>query len=248
MRMKRIFYLLTIVAMLVACSESYNIKGSSSVSLLDGSKLYLKVMESNGLKNFDSCEVVHGDFRFTGTLDTTQMAALYMDDRDIMPLVIEKGNISIRIEDAVQKVSGTPLNDALYDFLDQYRQLGNQMAELDHRYGQMLLDGISEQQIEEELSGEAMLISNKEDSLVTSFVIANFDNVLGPYVFVRMSSSVPQVEHVMSQAPDAFKNDPLVVEFYNQVTKMPGLDKAEAPALSADQVDDATIQDILNGK
>ena len=249
--MNRLLYAFAVVTALVSCAESYNIQGSSSLALLDGNKLYLKVVDGRNLKTIDSCEVVHGKFRFAGLLDTTQMGALYMDDKSVMPLVVERGDISVRITEARQNVSGSPLNDQLYDFLDKHKQLDSRMAELDHRYSQMLLDGIDEDTIARQLTAEAAVINQQEDSLVTDFVVANFDNVLGPFVFIQMSSSVPQVEHIMSKAPDAFKQHPEVSDFYQHVTNSTAAamqDNAADKASLSQDIDDATIQDILNGK
>ena len=73
-------------------SETYNIQGSSSVSVLDGSKLYLKALMNDELKNIDSCEVVHGSFGFTGKMDSTHIALLSISDNVPPLLVIEKGD------------------------------------------------------------------------------------------------------------------------------------------------------------
>ena len=136
----------------------------------------------------------------------------------------------------------------LYEFLDKHTQLQNQMVELDHRYSQMLLDGIDEAEIDRVLTAEAAVIAQKEDSLVSVFVEDNFDNVLAPFVFVQMASSVPQVEHIMSKAPDTFKNHPLVADFYKSVTESDMIEKPEPrEATVPSEIDDATIQDILNG-
>ena len=64
-----------------------------------------------------------------------------------------------------------------------------------------------------------------------------------------MASSVPQVEHIMSKAPDAFKNNPMVNEFYKSVTDGDITDKSNTrdSVVPSDNIDDATIQDILNG-
>ena len=124
---------LVIACSLVSCAESYSVHGASSVSALDGSKLYLKTIKNNEVKNLDSCEVVHGQFRFAGLLDTVCMANLFMDDESIMPVVLEKGEISIKIDNASQIVSGTPFNDKLYEFIDFHNQLDNQMGELSHK-------------------------------------------------------------------------------------------------------------------
>ena len=223
--MNIIVYALVVVCTLVSCAEGYSVQGSSSVSALDGSKLYLKTIKDNELRNIDSCEVVHGQFRFAGLLDTVRMANLFMDDESIMPIVLEKGEISIRIDNASQTVFGTPLNDRLYEFIDFHNQLGNQMAELSHKQSRMLLDGIDENDINRQLNIEAAEIARKEDSLVTNFIVENFDNVLGPGVFMMITSMyrypvlTPQIEDIMSKATSKFKNDPYVKDYYQVATE-----------------------------
>ena len=253
----KILYTILFAAAVVSCAESYNIQGSSSVARLDGSKLYLKVLKDNVLKSIDSCEVVHGKFRFAGLLDTTQMASLYMDDQSIMPLVIETGDINIRIDDAQQNVSGSPLNDLLYLFLDQHNQLDNEMMELSHRESQMLLDGIDEETISDELTRDAQRISRQLDSLETHFIIDNFDNVLGPGIFLMITSRyqypvlTPQVEELMSKATDKFKNDPYVSRYYqtaNEIHAQMQGGVADTSAATIEEPTDSVIQRILNGE
>ena len=223
--MNRVLYLLIFVGSLVSCAESYSVHGSSSVSALDGSKLYLKAIKDNELKKIDSCEVVHGQFRFAGLLDTVRMANLFMDEESIMPVVLEKGEINIRIDNVTQTVGGTPLNEKLYKFIDLHNLLGNQMAELSHKQSQMLLDGIDESIINQQLNIEAADIARREDSLVTNFIVDNFDNVLGPGIFMMVTSGyryptlTPQIEYIMSKATDHFKNDPYVREYYQVATE-----------------------------
>lgn len=220
--MKNLTYLFLLVVCLTSCaelSESYVIKGLSSVSQLDGRKMYLKVLKNKELSSIDSCEVVHGKFQFSGTLDTVQMASVFMDDQSLMPVVMEKGDISIAIDNGKQKVSGTPLNDKLYAFLEHITRLQNQIQELDHKFNQMLLDGIDETEANRTLADEFNVIMHQEDSLVTNFVTSNFDNLLAPFVFVQMASSVPQIEQIMTNAPESFKNNPTVSEFYKNVTE-----------------------------
>jgi hypothetical protein len=189
--------------------------------------------------------VVHGVFQFCGVLDSTCMAGLFMDDQSIMPVVIEKGEINITIDDTKQKVSGTPLNDCLYAFLEQMNQLTGRMVELGHRDAQMLLDGVDESVVAQEIGRERMKIISEEDSLVTDFVVNNFDNILGPYVFVRNCSSVPQVEHIMSKAADRFKNDPQVKAFYEAVTKS---DMPESADNTLSEPTDEEVNKILEGE
>ena len=69
---------------------------------------------------------------------------------------------------------------------------------------------------------------------MTSFIVENFDNVLGPGVFMMITSGfnvpvlTPQIEDIMSKATEKFKNDPYVKEYYQVATenmaKMQGLE------------------------
>lgn len=232
--MNKLLYMMAVMAVLTSCAGSYNVQGSSSVSSLDGSKLYLKAIQDNELKNLDSCEVLHGQFHFMGTLDTVRMANLFMGGESFMPLVLEKGDITVRIDNAGRSVGGTPLNERLYEFLDKHLQLENQVDELSHKRSQMYLEGIDEAVINEQISKEQGRIAYEEDRLVTKFIVDNFDNILGPGVFMMITSGfrypvlTPQIEDIMSKATDKFKNDPYVKEYYRTASeneaRMQGLD------------------------
>jgi hypothetical protein len=242
--MNKIWSLVLVVAALTSCADSYNVKGSSSVTAMDGTKLYLKAVKGGELKTIDSCDVVHGEFHFAGLLDTVVMANLYMDDESIMPVVLEEGDIVIRIDQAKQSVSGTPLNDSLYKFIDKHNQLTNRMTELSHRQSQMLLDGIAEDVIDRQLTAEASQIAAEEDQLVTRFIVDNFDNVLGPGIFMMFTSQyrfpvlTPQIEDIMSKATQKFKDDPYVKDYYQTAqeneARMNGTSDAAVPAVPTD--------------
>ena len=244
--MNRLLYVIVIIATLTSCAESYSIQGSSSVSSLDGSKLYLKTVKDQELKSMDSCDVVHGKFRFTGLLDTVRLATLYMDDQSLaMPVVVESGEIEIHIDNTGRSVSGSPLNDKLYQFINRHDQIGNELNELSHKQSQMLLEGIDEDVINRQLSVEAARLAQQEDSLVTNFIVENFDNVLGPGVFMMMTSGypypvlTPQIEDIMSKATKKFKEDPYVKEYYQTANEIQarqnGLIEDDAPAQTAQQ-------------
>ena len=232
--MHKILFAFATMALMASCAKSYNVQGSSSISSLDGSKLYLKAVKNNELKSIDSCDIVHGQFHFSGILDTVRMANLFMDDQSLMPVVLEEGEIVIKIDHAAQSVRGTPLNDKLYKFIDKHKQLDNRMSELSHKQSQMMLEGVDELTINEKLNAEAEKIAAEEDKLVTTFIVENFDNVLGPGVFMMITSGfnvpvlTPQIEDIMSKATDKFKNDPYVKEYYQvaseNMAKMQGLD------------------------
>ena len=226
---KVIYAVLTVAVMVTACAEQttelYNIQGSSSVSVLDGSKLYLRVLMGEEMKNIDSCEVVHGDFGFSGQLDSTRLALLAIRDGG-MPLVIEKGDIKVTIDKTGNKVSGTPLNEKLYEYIDKHIQLDNQRGELGHKEAQMILNGMDEQSIRQTLATENQRLLQQIDSLETGFILANLDNVLGPCAFQMLTNGypypvlTPQIEEIMGKATDRFKNDPYVKDYYSKAREI----------------------------
>ena len=220
--MKKLLFALLTIILLTSCGQTYDIQGSSNLSSLDGRMLYLKVLQDNDFKSIDSCDVVHGQFHFQGAFDTVRMANIFMDDEGILPLVLESGNISIKINNTQQTVSGTPLNDELFKFFSQYNQLKARQAELVHRHDQAIMDGQNMDVITAQLNREAAAISEEEDHLVTSFVTDNFDNVLGPGVFFMVTIGfqypelTPWIEDIMSKATDKFKNDAYVKDYYQK--------------------------------
>lgn len=218
---KVLYYLLTFAA-LTSCAGSYNIQGSSSVSVLDGKMLYLKSYVNNELKSIDSCDIIHGQFQFSGALDSAQIVTLFMDDESLMPLVLEDGEIKINIDNTQQKVSGTPLNEKLFKFIEEYNRIENEMGELGHMQSQAIMDGHDINLVNAQLAAKAEKIAEREDKLVTGFIVDNFDNVLGPGVFFMITAGnrypelTPWIEDIMSKATDKFKNNPYVKDYYTK--------------------------------
>ncbi len=238
---KIVYSLLAAAALTVSsCAGSYNIKGTSNVSMLDGKMLYLKAYSDSELKNLDSCDVVHGQFNFHGRLDSTKLVTLFMNDEGMMPIVLEEGIVNVKIDNGLQKVSGTPLNDKLSDFIEKYNQLENLMNDLSHKQTQAIMNGEDEAVTNARLAEEARSIAAKEDKLITSFIVENFDNVLGPGVFFMMTAGntypelAPWIEDIMSKATDSFKNDAYVKDYYEKAMQnqqiMNGMATPDAPA------------------
>lgn len=215
-------YAFLVLAVLASCAESYDIKGTSNVPTLDGRMLYLKVYHDNDLKSIDSCDIVHGKFQFKGQLDSARMATLFMDDESLMPVVLEEGDISIKIDNTQQKVSGSPLNEKLFKFIESYNKLEGEVNELGHQQSQAIMNGKDMNVVNARLAERANVIADKEDKLITSFIVENFDNVLGPGVFFMMTAGhqypelSPWIEDIMSKATEAFKNDPYVKDYYEK--------------------------------
>lgn len=207
--MNRIVYMLVTILALTSCAETYEtyqIQGSSMVSMDHDNKLALKVFKDDGLADFDSCEVVHGNFSFVGRYDTTQLGFLVTEDiMNPVPLIIETGGmITVSLQRGMNRVSGTPLNDKLYAYLEHYNQLRNYAMTMKAR------------------SMEMMRLRNQMDSLETRFIIDNSDNLAGMCAFMQMVSELvesqmlitPQLELIMQQASESFRNNPFVSNYY----------------------------------
>lgn len=237
--MNKILYAIISLALFTSCAKSYNILGTSNVSSLDGRKLYLKTSHADSLLNLDSCDVVHGEFVFHGSVDSAKIVQVFMDDINLQfPIVLEQGDIVLKLDNTQQSVSGTPLNDKLNTFWKKFTQLRNQYAEIDHEESAAILNGQDEEAVNARLIKKALQVYADGDKLFTNFVTENFDNILAPwgfftrvtydttpdaypiwmndYLYVNAVSQLPSwVEYIMTKAPASFKDNPHVKEFYS---------------------------------
>jgi hypothetical protein len=219
MNMNRLFFSVLSLIAFTSCASEYRIEGSSSVSRLDGKMLFVKVPRGNAMINIDSSEVVHGMFKMEGIADSSVFASLYMDDESIMPLVIEKGNISISIDNARIKVSGTPLNDKLYDFVSKKNSIDDSAYELSRMESRMIMDGRDPDEISLELNPRHEKLIKDMNDLAKNFIQSNYNNILGPAVFIMICNNyqypviTPFIEEIIKNAPESFKNEPYVKEY-----------------------------------
>jgi len=218
--MKKLISSLILGAIFFAsCSEQYLVSGTSNVEGLEGRMLYLRVFKDSDMCAIDSSKVVHGKFKFRGIMDSVMMASVFLENSSVMPVVLESGDVSVNIDENMQSATGTPLNDSLSNFIKKKSQIDARMAELPTKQLRMIMDGIDEDQIREELAEQARELEIENDKLITRFIRANYNNVLGPGVFMIMTNSFPypimnpQIEEIISQAPPYFKNNPYVKEY-----------------------------------
>lgn len=240
-----LFYLTSLLGLTLVSCTKYNIQGTSDVDGVDGRMLYLKEMADGEVKSLDSCDVVHGKFCFSGSLDSVRVVMLCIEDQPIMPVVLEDGDITVTLNGQGQHCNGTVLNDTLDAFNLRYRQLIADLADLQHQQNQAIMNGDDMEAVNRRLSAENQRLLMKEDKMVTNFITENFDNCLGPYVFQMATSNyeapmlTPWIEALMTKATAKFKNDSYVKEYlekakYNQDI-MTGMSPDQAPAPGADQ-------------
>ena len=204
---------------LSSCANGYLIEGNSSVARLDGKMLFVKVPRGNEMVKVDSAEVIHGVFRMQGETDSAFIASLFMDEQSIMPIVVEEGNIQIQIDNARIIATGTPLNEILYDFVGQKNSLDDRAYEVERLESRLIMDGKPMEEVETEITQEREKLAQELDELVKTFIQANYENVLGPGIFIMMCNGFPYpiltplIEEIVDAAPEYFKNHNLVKEY-----------------------------------
>lgn len=205
-----------------ACSDQYNILGSSSVDTYEGNTLYLKVAAaSKEMCSYDSAEVIHGKFSFEGVVDTICMAQLFMGDNSLLPLVLENGEISISFSDAERTVKGGTLNDRLYKFLNENSRLQNEINTTTHSVARLIMMGTTPKNYNR-IEKKSEALQEKLDKLWTSFIMDNSDNILGPTYFQEYTSQyfypviTPQIEKILKHAPKSFLSNPDVQMYIRQ--------------------------------
>ena len=217
--MYRLYLIILSAILCVSCNKKYKIEGVSSLSSQDGKMLYIKVISGDKLVNIDSAEVVHGLFKMQGKVDSTMIGMLYMADESIMPLVIEKGKIKIDINNSGVTIKGTPLNEKFNDFVVKKNSLDDQAYEVERLESRMIMDGKNPLEIQQEITAQRKALSGKMDSLAINFIEDNYENVLGPGLFIMICNGLPypvltpMMEQILKNAPESFKNNPLIKNY-----------------------------------
>lgn len=217
--MSKMFLFPAALLLTLASCTSYEVEGTASVPALDGRKLSLKVLRGEGLEDFDSCEVVHGVFRMKGDADSVMLGSLCLDGESLMPVVVERGKINISIANTGLRVSGTPLNDRLYSFIDRKNALEMRLSESSHREMQQIMEGVPAHTAAEQAAKERETLLKEMNELVKGFVTENFGNPLSTQVFIMYCQSfaqpviTPVVQDILRLAPDTFKEHAYVKEY-----------------------------------
>ena len=201
------------------------VKGSSCVDDLEGRVLTLKVYVDGEMRSIDSTRVVHGRFNFGGGMDSTMLANVFLGDMSLMPIVLEEGEVNLNIGETQQTATGTPLNDSLTGFIQRKTQLDARMAELPHLEAQMIMDGSNHDDIVYELTKQSREITDENDRLIVRFIRDNYNNVLGPGIFMILTSNLPypilnpQIEEIIMDAPPYFLGHPYVKRYIEEAKK-----------------------------
>ena len=197
-----------------------NIQGTATIPELEGKTLYLRIYADGDMQVIDSARIQHGKFRFQGTgPDYSVMACLFLGDESIMPVALDGSALTVKLDAAERKVTGSALNDTLFAFIARKAELDARVAELPRRESRMILDGMDHDEILRLLNTEAVVLSEQENALVSKFIKDNMHNCLGPGVFMIVTSNFPypilnpQIEELIALGSPSFLNNDYVKEY-----------------------------------
>lgn len=223
--MFRFGLILLFITTLTSCGKKFKIDGMTSVSSLDGKMLFVKVLSGDQLVSVDSAEVIHGYFQMEGKIDSVVLASLYMDEECIMPLVLEEGNINIQINNIGISIKGTPLNDSFNDFIEAKTAIDDKAYEVEREESRMIMDGVDLNTVQSEIDKQRTEVAQQMDNLVKTFIQNNYENVLGPGVFIMIGNSLPypfltpMMEDIVKEAPEVFNNNHLIKNYITLAQK-----------------------------
>ena len=161
----------------------------------------------------------NGKFTVKGQIDSATMANLFIGEDIVIPIVLEEGEISVDLKAEDLVWGGTELNETLYKFFKSRDSLQTQLRDIQKMEYEMTVNGVDEQTINQRLMAEMQKVSAKEDVLTTSFIKSHYNDALGVGVFVMLLSNMqypvmtPQIEDILTTAPDAFKQHKLVKKY-----------------------------------
>ncbi len=227
--MRILLSILTCYLLLCSCAEHYNISGNSSMDGLDGRMVYLRFTPDGEIHHeLDSCEVIHGRFSFMGDVDSVIMAYLSVGEMSMLPVVIEESaNLTMELDNVIQSVSGSPLNERLYAFYLKKEGIESQMWEVEHHCLKQLRQGMKQEEINKHYRREMKRLSKQLEEMETKFIMENYDNVLGPGFFMMLCRQFPspviteQIEEIFRCAPPSFMQDPFVRKYLHRAKSKP---------------------------
>ncbi|MBR2606678.1 MAG: AhpC/TSA family protein [Bacteroidaceae bacterium] len=215
--MKNILFTLFAIFALFACTptDSYKISGTYKDAPQNG-KIYLAQLTSSSIDYIDSAEIKNNKFEFTGKQDTPIVRFIFYPlaegGEDIIPLVLENGNISIKIGKGRTIVSGTELNNAMQSYKDEFYEVSRraEKAFLSIRN----TDNITQEKLDS-LQSAADALSSEMSQVLYNHISANIENPIGAFI---ISTSGPMCDPaelcgIIDSVPEAYR-DERFTQFY----------------------------------
>jgi len=209
-----VFTLCASLGVFTSCSNTYNISGDIRSGYFEGHTLTLRVLQDSAWNIIDSVEVIHGHFEAEGTVKKPRMATLFCQEYALLPLVLEGGHVNVILDGHLVEAKGTPMNNELYGFFDERRELTYQLDDLDQRVANMVVSGYSIDNAQEFVSSQRRAINEVLATQSRTFIQHNYNNILGANVFMMLCANLPylkindNLKAILLEAPEEFKMQP----------------------------------------
>lgn len=220
--MKNILFALSVTFALFACSpiDGYKISGTYKGAPENG-KIYLAQLTSSDIDYIDSVEIKDGSFEISGKQETPIVRFIFYPlaegGEDIIPLVLENGEIYVNIDRDEAKVSGTELNEAMQNYKDDFYEVSRRAEKA--FLSMSNIDNMS-QEVRDSLQQVADALSGEISQVLLDHINANIKNPIGAFI---ISTSGPMCDpaklcEIIDSVPEAMR-DERFTQFYNMFSE-----------------------------
>lgn len=223
--MKSVYLILMsmlLILLLDSCVHKYKIEGKVDLYGYEGLQLNLVSYTDGDFSFIDSCKVYHGQFKMDGIVDDITFAILCRGKEPILPLYLEKGEISVNIKPTQYDVDGTEQNELLYDFLAEKRIIDNRYEETVQKKMSLISNGLFNKDELERINKAIDDICVEMENLMYKFITENFNQKVSVGVFSMLCNSdtkniTPLIKRILDHAPKEFLKSPYVENYANRV-------------------------------
>lgn len=211
-----------LILLLDSCVHKYKIEGKVDLYGYEGLQLNLVSYTDGDFSFIDSCKVYHGQFKMDGIVDDITFAILCRGKEPILPLYLEKGEISVNIKPTQYDVDGTEQNELLYDFLAEKRIIDNRYEETVQKKMSLISNGLFNKDELERINKAIDDICVEMENLMYKFITENFNQKVSVGVFSMLCNSdtkniTPLIKRILDHAPKEFLKSPYVENYANRV-------------------------------
>lgn len=211
-----------LILLLDSCVHKYKIEGKVDLYGYEGLQLNLVSYTDGDFSFIDSCKVYHGQFKMDGIVDDITFAILCRGKEPILPLYLEKGEISVNIKPTQYDVDGTEQNELLYDFLAEKRIIDNRYEETVQKKMSLISNGLFNKDELERINKAIDDICVEMENLMYKFITENFNQKVSVGVFSMLCNSdtkniTPLIKRILDHAPKEFLKSPYVENYANKV-------------------------------
>ncbi len=228
--MKKIFYLISTVLILGACTPKgeYKVTGTVEDAALEGKSIYLGRFntEEDAVKA-DTAVIKDGKFEFKGIQETPVVYYVSVDDPEAgeigrgIPLLVKPGKLWVKISsDKKIEVGGNPETDAYQkSMVELQRPLLEKMQAIDKQYREAMEKQTMTPEIQSGLENEVEQIYEQVRTISADYVLQNISNPLGEEIFMTHIQlfDTKQKDEMLAKASESFKSTPAMREIITAI-------------------------------